>query len=71
MTELQHKMFMKQISSLHIAKYGAYTFEIKNLLEKVYRLNQYYKGTVLDLFTGTEDECITAAEECINMITGD
>ena len=49
MTTLQHKMFMKKISSLHVAKYGSYTFEIKHLIKNVYKLVQVYKGVILDL----------------------
>ena len=71
MTTLQHKMFMKQISSLHVAKYGSYTFEIKHLIKHVYKLLQVYNGVTLDLYTGSEADCISAAEECLNMITAD
>lgn len=69
MTALQHKMFMKQISSLHVAKYGAYTFEIKHLIKNVYKLVQMYNGVILELYTGSETDCISAAEECLDMIT--
>ena len=71
MTTRQYNFFVKQISTLHTAKIGDYTFNINNRFNNVFELEQNYKGGSVILFVGDRIDCIEAAKECVQMIFGD
>ncbi len=70
MTDLQYNMFVKQISTLHTAKVGDYTFNIKNRFSTIFELEQIYNGSSVILVVGDLVECIEGAKECVKMIFG-